>query len=89
MKPHKPTRETKEYVLRLSTEGYTQLSIANNLEIHHETLRKYYRDQLNEARKKNKTLYIDFLTRKAKDGDTKAIIYLLEKWKRNEIKQKK
>ena len=86
VKKHKPNDETRRDVHRLAFEGNTQLSIASILEIHPETLRKYYRQELDIARNKNKELFIDSLTKKAKQGDTKAMIYLLEKYKRYENK---
>lgn len=86
MKQHLPTEQTRRDVSRWLSEGYTQNSIAINLEIHAETLRKYYRKEIDECRQKYKELFIDSLTKKAKQGDTKAMIYLLEKWRRYEKK---
>ena len=86
MKEYRHTNQTRRDVSRWLSEGYTQNSIAVYLEIHPDTLRKYYRSEIDTSRNKTKELFIDSLTKKAKQGDTKAMIYLLEKYKRYENK---
>jgi hypothetical protein len=74
--PHEPTEKTRAKVKALSAYGTPQADIARALDIHRETLTKYYRDELDlgviEANAKvAETLF----NQAVRDGNTTAAIW--------------
>lgn len=75
--PHKPTDNNRAIVRKMYAAGVKQDSIAKYLDISDETLRKYYRDDLDKAFDELVTDIANVLILKAKDGDIKSIIFFL------------
>lgn len=74
-KPHEPTDTTRAEVAALSTYGITQSEIARYMSLDPKTLRKWYRDELDNSSVKahaqvGKFLYTAASGRALKDGAT-------------------
>jgi hypothetical protein len=76
--PHKPTQATREVVKIHALVGTRQEVIADILEIDEKTLRKYYREELDQSLSKANAAIGGALFNKAKSGDTSAIIFWLK-----------
>lgn len=69
---HVPTEETRQKVIDLSCNGFSQLDIADYLDIDDKTLRKHYKVELGNA-KKDKTIKLgNSLYNDALAGDKQA-----------------
>ena len=79
MKKHEPTDESKKLVLDLYGEGYTMQSISEELEISRDTLRKYYKEILEQSHVGRVALVSEALYEKALGGDINAIKFWLER----------
>jgi hypothetical protein len=77
-KPHEPTQATREVVKLHALVGTRQEVIADILEIDEKTLRKYYREELDQSLSKANAAIGGALFNKAKSGDTSAIIFWLK-----------
>lgn len=75
MPNHEPTAENRQRVESYSAVGIPQDDIARVLGIHPMTLRKYYRDELDNAATKANAAVGGKLYKKAMDGDTTALIW--------------
>lgn len=84
-KPHQPTDKTRAEVGALVSFGNTQEQIADHLEIHSETLRIHYRDELDNSVVRANAKVAAKLFRKATEGDDlSAMIFWLKtraKWR--------
>ena len=76
--PHEPTQATREVVKLHALVGTRQEVIADILEIDEKTLRKYYREELDQSLSKANAAIGGALFNKAKSGDTSAIIFWLK-----------
>jgi hypothetical protein len=76
--PHQPTDINRELVRVHAMVGTTHAIIASILGIHHETLTKYYRAELDESLAKANATIGGVLFNKAKEGDTAAMIFWLK-----------
>lgn len=82
--PHKPTKESREQVKRLSALGCPHEDIATRLKISSDTLVKYYQDELDEGRIDANSAIAGTLFNQAKKGNTAAAIFWLKtraRWK--------
>jgi hypothetical protein len=82
--PHKPTKESREQVKRLSALGCPHVDIATRLKISADTLVKYYQDELDEGRIDANSAIAGTLFNQAKKGNTAAAIFWLKtraRWK--------
>jgi len=77
-KPHDPTQATREVVKLHALVGTRQEVIADILEIDEKTLRKYYREELDQSLSRANAAIGGALFNKAKSGDTSAIIFWLK-----------
>ena len=77
-KPHEPTQATREVVKLHALVGTRQEVIADILEIDEKTLRKYYREELDQSLSRANAAIGGALFNKAKSGDTSAIIFWLK-----------
>jgi hypothetical protein len=77
-KPHDPTQATREVVKLHALVGTRQEVIADILEIDDKTLRKYYREELDQSLSKANAAIGGALFNKAKGGDTSAMIFWLK-----------
>lgn len=87
-KPHAPTKEQRDQVEAMSAVGIPQKSIALVLDIHIETLEKYYRAELDKAAIVANAKIGGQLYKKAMSGDVTSIIFWLKcrmKWKETSI----
>ena len=76
--PHEPTQATREVVKLHALVGTRQEVIADILEIDEKTLRKYYREELDQSLSRANAAIGGALFNKAKSGDTSAIIFWLK-----------
>jgi hypothetical protein len=76
--PHEPTQATREVVKLHALVGTRQEVIADILEIDDKTLRKYYREELDQSLSKANAAIGGALFNKAKGGDTSAMIFWLK-----------
>ena len=76
--PHKPTDAQRQLVQLHSTIGTPQDTIANILGIDAKTLRKHYRDELDQAMARANAAVGGALFNKAKAGDTTAMIFWMK-----------
>lgn len=76
--PHKPTDQNREFVFNMSRAGITQSQIADIIGIDDKTLRKYYREELDNATALTVTQVAGCLLKKALDGDTPSQIFYLK-----------
>ena len=84
--PHEPTRATRELVQLHTMVGTRQETIASIIGIDPKTLRKYYRDELDQSKAKANATIGGALFNKAKSGDTTAMIFWMKTqagWKEN------
>jgi len=80
---HKPTDETRKTVSAMCAYGVPQEDIAAVVGCNHETLRKYYRDELDVSTAKANSKIAEKLYQKAMQGDTACMIFWLKtraKW---------
>jgi len=78
--PHKPSKESREQVKRLST----------RLKISADTLVKYYQDELDEGRIDANSAIAGTLFNQAKKGNTAAAIFWLKtraRWKETQVNE--
>ena len=78
MPPHEPTRATRELVQLHTMVGTRQEAIASIIGIDPKTLRKYYRDELDQSKAKANATIGGALFNKAKSGDTAAMIFWMK-----------
>lgn len=78
MPPHEPTRATRELVQLHTMVGTTQETIASIIGIDPKTLRKYYRDEIDQSKAKANATIGGALFNKAKAGDTAAMIFWMK-----------
>ncbi|MFA7174479.1 MAG: hypothetical protein WC340_13930 [Kiritimatiellia bacterium] len=78
MPPHEPTRATRDLVQLHTMVGTTQETIASIIGIDPKTLRKYYRDELDQSKAKANATIGGALFNKAKSGDTTAMIFWMK-----------
>lgn len=76
--PHKPTKATRDTVSLHALVGTPQETIAQVLGIDPKTLRKHYREELDQALAKANATIGGTLFNKAKSGDTSAMIFWLK-----------
>jgi hypothetical protein len=76
--PHEPTKQTRELVSLHATMGTDQEAIANILGLDPKTLRKHYRQELDQSLAKANATIGGTLFNKAKNGDTAAMIFWLK-----------
>jgi len=75
---HEPTKHTKELVSLHATMGTTQELIGAIVGVDEKTLRKHYRDELDQAMAKANATIGGTLFNKAKGGDTTAMIFWMK-----------
>lgn len=78
MSPHEPTRATRELVQLHAMIGTRQETIAEIIGIDPKTLRKYYRDELDQSKAKANATIGGALFNKARSGDTTAMIFWMK-----------
>jgi hypothetical protein len=76
--PHAPNALTRSLALNLYAVGVTQDAIAARLNISDETLRKYYRKELDEGMQDMNVVAMNTVFEKVKAGDLKAAIAWLK-----------
>jgi hypothetical protein len=82
--PHLPNADTRNKVYTLSTVGTRHEDIASVLKISHDTLVKYYKEELDKGRIEANASVAETLFKQAKEGNTTAMIFWLKsraKWK--------
>jgi hypothetical protein len=82
--PHLPNADTRNRVYMLSTVGTRHEDIASVLSISHDTLVKYYKEELDKGRIEANASVAETLFKQAKEGNTTAMIFWLKsraKWK--------
>lgn len=82
--PHLPDATTRSKVFMLSTVGTRHEDIASVLNISHDTLVKYYKEELDKGRIEANASVAETLFKQAKEGNTTAMIFWLKsraKWK--------
>lgn len=82
--PHLPNADTRIKVYTLSTVGTRHEDIASVLNISHDTLVKYYKEELDKGRIEANASVAETLFKQAKEGNTTAMIFWLKsraKWK--------
>ena len=75
---HDPTHATRQLVQLHATVGTAQGIIADILGIDDKTLRKHYREELDQAKAKANATIGGALFNKAKGGDTSAMIFWMK-----------
>lgn len=88
--PHKPTKESRDQVKRLSALGCPHEDIATRLKISSDTLVKYYQDELDEGRIDANSAIAGTLFNQAKKGNTTAAIFWLKtraRWKETQVNE--
>jgi hypothetical protein len=75
---HKPTDETRKTVSAMCAYGVPQENIASVIGCNHETLRKYYREELDVSTAKANSKIAEKLYQKAMQGDTACMIFWLK-----------
>ena len=76
--PHLATADTRNKVYNLSIVGTRYEDIALVLNISHDTLTKYYKDELEKGRIEANAAVAGTLYEKAKQGDTSSMIFWLK-----------
>lgn len=76
--PHEPTDRTRELVQLHTMVGTRQEAIASIIGIDPKTLRKHYRDELDQSKAKANATIGGALFNKAKSGDTTAMIFWMK-----------
>ena len=82
--PHLPNTDTRNRVYILATVGTRHEDIATVLSISHDTLVKYYKEELDKGRIEANASVAETLFKQAKEGNTTAMIFWLKsraKWK--------
>jgi len=82
--PHLPNADTRNRVYTLSTVGTRHEDIASVLGISHDTLVKYYKEELDKGRIEANASVAETLFKQAKEGNTTAMIFWLKsraRWK--------
>jgi len=82
--PHLPNADTRNKVYMLSTVGTRHEDIASVLGITHDTLVKYYKEELDKGRIEANASVAETLFKQAKEGNTTAMIFWLKsraRWK--------
>ena len=82
--PHLATADTRNRVYILSTVGTRHEDIATVLSISHDTLVKYYKEELDKGRIEANASVAETLFKQAKEGNTTAMIFWLKsraRWK--------
>ena len=82
--PHLPNADTRNRVYMLSTVGTRHEDIASVLSISHDTLVKYYKEELDKGRIEANASVAETLFKQAKEGNTTAMIFWLKsraRWK--------
>ena len=82
--PHLATADTRNRVFMLSTVGTRHEDIATVLGISHDTLVKYYKEELDKGRIEANASVAETLFKQAKEGNTTAMIFWLKsraRWK--------
>lgn len=90
MPPHEPTRATRELVQLHAMVGTRQEVIASIIGIDPKTLRKYYREELDQSKAKANATIGGALFNKAKSGDTAAMIFWMKTqagWKETNVNE--
>jgi len=90
MPSHQPTTETRNKVEAMSAIGIPQHDIARVLGIHDDTLRTYYREELDTATIKANTQIGGALFKKALSGDTASLIFWMKTragWKETAVNE--
>jgi len=77
-KPHAPTEKTRQLVQLHTTVGTTQAIVADLLGIDDKTLRKFYREELDQSKAQANAAVGGALFNKAKSGDTAAMIFWMK-----------
>ena len=88
--PHEPTRATRELVQLHTMVGTRQETIAEIIGIDPKTLRKYYREELDQSKAKANATIGGALFNKAKSGDTTAMIFWMKTqacWKETNVNE--
>lgn len=89
-KQHTPTKENRELVKRYSALGVTYEDIALKLKINDDTLKKYYKEELDEGRIDANAVVAGTLFNQAKKGNTAAAIFWLKtraRWKETQVNE--
>ena len=76
--PHLPNADTRKQVYQLSSVGTRYEDIATVLGISHDTLTKYYREELDKGRIEANAIIAGTLFEQARDGNTGAAIFWLK-----------
>lgn len=76
--PHEPTKASREVVKLHAMVGTDQRIIADILEIDDKTLRKYYRQELDQSKARANATIGGALFNKARGGDTSAMIFWMK-----------
>ena len=82
--PHLPNADTRNKVYTLAVVGTRHEDIATVLGISHDTLVKYYKEELDKGRIEANASVAETLFKQAKEGNTTAMIFWLKsraKWK--------
>lgn len=82
--PHLPNADTRIKVYTLAVVGTRHEDIATVLNISHDTLVKYYKEELDKGRIEANASVAETLFKQAKEGNTTAMIFWLKsraKWK--------
>jgi len=82
--PHLPNADTRNKVYTLAVVGTRHEDIATVLNISHDTLVKYYKEELDKGRIEANASVAETLFKQAKEGNTTAMIFWLKsraKWK--------
>ena len=77
-KPYQPTAESRQLVQLHATIGTQQEVIADIIGIDAKTLRKHYREELDQSMAKANAQIGGALFNKAKNGDTAAMIFWMK-----------
>ena len=88
--PHKANEETRKSVEMMSAVGIPQADISGALKIDEKTLRKYYRDELDNASTKANAKVGGALFNKAIGGDTSSMIWWSKtrmRWKETQVNE--
>jgi hypothetical protein len=89
-KAHVPTQDSKDLVKRLSALGVTYEDIALKLKINDDTLKKHYKEELDDGRIDANAAIAGTLFQQAKKGNTAAAIFWLKtraRWKETQVNE--
>lgn len=88
--PHEPTKATRELVQLHTMIGTRQETISDIIGIDSKTLRKYYREELDQSKARANATIGGALFNKAKSGDTTAMIFWMKTqagWKETSVNE--